>query len=301
MRLPTHAPSTTRLLYCLLLAATPLLASRLHAQDTTTTANLRPTPEGAVLLLTLVDGSVLQGRALEITATTIRFRSALGETEVPRAAVRSLRVADSGQLHDGAVWPEDPSRTRLFFAPTGRMLRQGEVYFADAYVFFPSVQAGLTDRFTLGAGASLFPGLGIDKQLYYLTPKLGLVSGPTFNLAVGALIAGAQGLTESPVGIAYGVATFGGENSNVSTGAGVAFHRGTTDQSALLMVGGAQRISRNVALVSENYLYTGNASSTVLSGGVRFIGERLSVDLAGFIAPSELTFPIPYLAFIYKF
>lgn len=66
------------------------------------------------------------------------------------------------------------------------------------------------------------------------------------------------------------------------------------------MVGGANQVSRSIALVTENYLYTGS-SSTVLSGGVRFIGEKLSVDAAFFASPSELNYPVPYVAFIYKF
>lgn len=154
-----------------------------RAQDTTATANLKPTPEGAIVVLSLIDGSALQGRVVEVTATTIRFQSAIGETSIPRSAVREVHAAAEGPLHDGELWPEDPSRTRLFFAPTGRTLRRGDGYLADAYVFFPSVQYGVTDALTMGAGMSLIPGLGLDQQVYYLTPKLGVVSGPELNSA----------------------------------------------------------------------------------------------------------------------
>jgi hypothetical protein len=286
----------------LALALTSTIAPRVRAQDTTTTANLQPTPAGAVVVLTLDDGSILRGRVLEVTGTFVRFSSSLGESSVPRSAIRSVKVLSAEQLHGNEIWPEDPSVTRLFFAPTGRMLRKSETYFADAYVFLPSFQTGLSDRVSLGAGMSLIPGVGIENQVYYLTPKLGLIAGPNVNVAVGALVAGAGWATDqSPFGMAYGVGTFGPEDANVSVGAGFAYSRGNTDGSALLMLGGSRRMTRNIALVSENYLYTGHASSSILAGGVRFIGETLSVDLAGIVSPNQLTVPVPYVAFLYRY
>jgi hypothetical protein len=299
---PTPARRVAALVaFALSLTLVATIAPRARAQDTTSTANLRPTAAGMVVVLTLVDGSVLQGRVVEVTPTSVRFQSALGETLVPRSAIESLRTL--GERTSGrAAWPEEPSRSRLFFAPTGRMLRSGESYFSDAYIFFPSFQVGLSDKVSVGAGLSLLPGVPIEEQLYYLTPKVGIVSGPDLNISVGALVAGAQWASDqSPFGLAYAVATFGGEDANVSTGAGVAYSRSQTDTHALLMLGGTKRTSKSIALVSENYLYTGLSSSAILSGGVRFIGEKLSVDLAGFFSTEAPTFPIPYVAFIYKY
>jgi hypothetical protein len=212
-----------------------------------------------------------------------------------------VRSNASTGVHNGEYWPEDPSRTRLFFAPTGRMLRKDEGYFSDAYVFFPSFQGGLSDRFTLGGGVSIVPGLGLDEQLYYLTPKVGVISGPSLNVAVGALVAGVGRLSdEGPFGIGYGVATFGGEDANVTAGAGFGFARSSTSE-ALLLLGGTKRVSRNIGLVTENYFYTGSGSSVVLSGGLRFMGEKIAVDLAAFTTGESDVPVVPYLAFIYRF
>jgi hypothetical protein len=276
-------------------------APRAAAQDTSATRNLQPTPDGQLVAVTLKDGSTLIGRVLEVTPTIVRFRSAVGESSIPRDAIVSVRVSAAGGAHGGEYWPEDPSRTRLFFAPTGRMLRKGEGYFSDAYIFFPSFQGGLSDRFTLGGGMSIVPGLGLDEQVYYLTPKIGLVAGPRLNVAVGALVAGIGTLSDAgPVGIGYGAATFGGEDASVTAGAGLGFDRNSTSQ-ALLMLGGSTRVSRNIAFVSENYLYTGSGSTVLLSGGIRFMGEKLAVDLAGFTTGESEIPVVPYLAFIYRF
>lgn len=296
-------PHSSRVTYVLCLALailTTILAgpAPARAQDTTRTANLRPTAEGRVVVLSLRDGSTLVGRVLEVTPTTVRFASAVGETPVPRGAIESVRETTATALHEGQLWPEDPSRTRLFFAPTGRMLHKGELYFNDAYIFFPSLQGGVTDRVSFGGGATIFP-TGLD-QAYYITPKVGVYASPTLNVAVGALLAGAPGLwSESPVGIGYGVATFGGEDASLSTGIGWGFARHATTSTALVMVGGQRRVSRSFALVTENYFVTQRNTGVGFSGGIRFIGEKLAVDLAAVGASGE-TVLFPYLAFIYR-
>lgn len=275
-------------------------APRLAAQDTTSTANLRPTPDSQRVKITLSDGSVLIGRVLEITPLVVRFASAAGESTIPRQAIRSVEPVEAAAMHNGEYWPEDPSRTRLFFAPTGRMQRRGEVYFSDAYVVFPSFQAGLASRLSLGAGMSVIPGLDLDEQVFYVTPKVGVVASPKLNVAVGALVAGAGGyLDEGPFGIGYGVATYGGEDASVTTGVGFGFDRGNTSH-AILMLGGSARVSRNLAVLTENYYFTDERNSGLVSFGFRFMGERIAVDVAAF-TPSGTDFVvIPYLAFIYR-
>lgn len=285
------------LVLSLALAAVP---QALRAQDTSSTANLRPTRDSAQVQVVLRDGSTLLGRVLDVTPTTVRFVSAFGETQVPRASIVSVRIVSASAMHGGEYWPADPSRSRLFFAPTGRMLRTGETYFADAYIFFPSIQVGVSDLFTIGGGMSIFPGVDLSEQIFYLTPKVGLYSSPTVNVAVGALVAGAQVISDnSPAGIGYGVATFGGEDGNVTAGAGFGFSRGNTSSTALLMLGGSQRVSKSVALVTENYFTSNRDAGVLVSGGLRFMSEHIAVDVALF-GGNNIDTVVPYLAFIYK-
>lgn len=271
-----------------------------HAQDTTSTANLARTPEGRMAQLVLRDGSTLLGRVLDVTPTTVRFASAIGESSIPRASIASIRLVSLTSMHEGEVWPEDPSRTRLFFAPTGRMLRTSETYFADAYIFFPSLQVGVSDLFSIGGGISVFPGVGLDEQIYYLTPKLGVYASPTVNVAVGALVAGVKILSDqSPAGIGYGVATLGDEDGSITAGAGFGFVRGNTSSTALLMLGGSQRLSKSVSFVSENYYLSNNSAAFLVSGGLRIMSEHMAVDLALFGSNKGVAV-VPYLAFIYR-
>jgi len=297
----THRSLRAVLRAAAVLCALALAAPSLAAQDTTATSNLRPTPDSQLVKVTLRDGSVLIGRVLDVTPTTVRFASAVGQSDIPRAAIRRVESAAAREIHNGQFWPEDPSRTRLFFAPTGRMQHAGELYFSDAYVFFPSFQAGLSDRVSLGAGVSVVPGLGLDEQLYYLTPKVGLYASPKFNVAIGALVAGAGSISdEGPFGLGYGVATVGGEDGSVTAGAGFGFHRSSASQ-AVFMLGGSKRVSRGIALLTENYLYAESGTSALISGGIRFMGEQIAVDLAGFTVSDGGVPIVPYVAFIYRF
>jgi hypothetical protein len=271
-----------------------------RAQDTTSTANLRITPEGRISQVVLRDGSTLNGRVVEVTPTTVRFVSSIGETTIARSAIASIHLVALTSVHGVEVWPEDPSRTRLFFAPSGRMLRQNETYFSDAYIFFPSVQVGVTNQFTLGGGVSIFPGISVDEQIFYLTPKVGLYASPNVNVAVGALIAGAGAISDqTPVGIGYGVVTLGDENTSATVGTGFGFQRGNTSSTGVLLLGGSTRVSKSFALVTENYLTTERDASIFASGGVRFMSERIAVDLALF-GGKGIDAVVPYLAFIYR-
>ncbi|MBA3670434.1 MAG: hypothetical protein H0W68_00230 [Gemmatimonadaceae bacterium] len=282
-----------------LLPPAALAQSDTTSRDSVATPEVAITPAGESVVLVLRDGSQLLGRVTEVTAVTVRFVSAVGESTIPRTTIVKARRVIGSSLHGGEYWPENPSRTRLFFAPTGRMLRKGEVYLSDAYIFLPSIQGGLTDRFTMGGGFSIFPGLGIDEQLFYLTPKVGLIASPTVNVAVGALVAGARFATkESPFGVGYGVATVGGEDASVTLGAGLGFSRGSSSSLGLFMLGGERRVAKALALVTESYVVAVNGAHVLGSFGVRFLGEHIAVDLAavGFSGGT----PFPYLSFVYK-
>ena len=80
------------------------------------------------------------------------------------------------------------TRRGCIFLPTGRTLKTGQGFFADIYALFPGFAYGVTDNIAIGGGMSLVPGVGIGDQIFYFTPKIGLVASETINFAVGALI-----------------------------------------------------------------------------------------------------------------
>jgi len=272
------------------------------------------------------DGSTLVGRIVAEDSTTIQIETSGGVLSIARSNVLSIATVREDDMHEGQYWFPDPNRTRLFFAPTGRMLDQGEAYYMNTYILLQSFSGGLTKYVTVGGGFSLIPGVNPTDWVYYLTPKVGLYQSNSLNLAVGALV----GLLPVNVddaanesngfGVVYGVATKGGPNGSVTAGLGYGYSGRSFSQRPVFMLGGEQRVSRRVALLSENYLYVArdigsacvpesctlsNHATGLVSYGFRFLGEKLSVDFAFFNAFGQNVNPIfpgiPYLSFGVKF
>lgn len=252
-------------------------------------------------ILTLRGGSTLIGRITAIGADSLTIDASVGRVSLPIASVIEARTVSADRMKEGEYWFPNPNATRLFFAPSGRMLERGDGYVSDYEVFFPGAAYGVTDNVSIGGGMSLFP-TGIDKQLYYFTPKIGGEVHENVNLALGALVVG--GIPdESTVGIVYGVGTFGPPDASITAGVGYGFAGTTIASNPVAMIGGELRVARNIALVTENYVIAStNSANPLFSYGVRLMGEKMTVDLALFNASGSGTgIGFPYVDFVFKF
>jgi hypothetical protein len=98
-------------------------------------------------------------------------------------------------------------------------------------------------------------------------------------------------------GIAYGVTTLGNFDTAVTVGLGYAYSGRST--APIVMIGGEYRQSRHVKWITENWIWHGGDG--FVSGGIRFLGERLSADV-GVVAPLiEDAPPFPIVNFVWKF
>jgi hypothetical protein len=156
------------------------------------------------------------------------------------------------------------------------------------------VQVGVTDRFSLGGGTPLFFGDG-DRPVWF-TPKIQIVSRRNAQIAVGVIHI--TGIEEFNAGIAYGVTTIGREDTAATIGLGYAYSG--DDRSAILMVGGDHRQSRRIKWITENWFWRGGGNGFV-SGGVRFLGERLSADVSLVVPLVDDAFAFPIVSFAWSF
>jgi len=252
---------------------------------------------GSSVGIYLCDGSIVYGHLERLDADSVVVVGTIGRVALARSSVRDVRSA--GAPHkgdDGSVeyWFPNPNATRLVFGPTGRTLPRGEGYFADYDIAVGSAAVGITDRITIGGGGLLVP----NSQLWFVTPKVGLVRGESFNLAIGALAGGWGGNGVS--GIGYVVSTFGGGDRSLTLGVGNDFY-GSRAREQIFMVGGEIRASRRISLMTENYVPT-TSSNALFSYGIRFLGERFAVDLAFFNLARQTQFPgIPFVGFSVRF
>lgn len=255
-------------------------------------------PEGEAQELRLTDGTRAIGRVETVEADRFTFRTTSGALmEVEVGTVDAIGPV-SGRVVGNEFWPEDPNPTRLFFAPTGRTLKRGEAYLGVYEILLPFVQYGITDRISIGAGTPLVFGGGGDTPFWF-TPKVQVVKMRSTEASVGVLHFVNVG--EVNLGIAYGVLTQGGTDSAITVGVGYAYLRGDGEDGGapVVMFGGDRRVSRRLKVVTENYVFDGGG---LLSGGVRFLGERLSVDL-GLVSPlgAGVFVAAPVINFVWTF
>lgn len=256
-----------------------------------------------IQILTTRDGSVRIGQILGLSDKSVRFGTRIDETFIPYEEIKSIRTVPRSSMRKGEYWAENSNSTRLFFGPTGRMLKKGQGYFADHYIFFPTVVVGITDNVTMGGGMSVFPGVGPSNQIFSFTPKIGVKAGEDLHLAAGALMMrwSWEGDPES-VGIFYGVATYGSPDGSLTVGMGYGYENGNLAERPMVMIGGEKRLSRRTAFVTENWLIPG-ADQPLISYGVRFIGEQITVDFALLNTIGEgASLPgVPYIDFVIGF
>lgn len=262
-----------------------------------------------VQILKLRDGSEIIGRTIEIGDSDILFQSSLGTNRVKKSDIAQITTIPRESAKPGGYWFPNPNVTRLYFTPTGRMLKKGQGYFSDYYLFFPGLTGAFSDRVSVGAGFSLFPGVGLERQLFYVTPEIGLYQSERVNFAAGGIYAAAPGWDIDgdnipTFGAVYGVASYGPPDAFLTGGLAFAFAEDKFADRPAVLVGGQGRISRNVSFVSENWKVPG-ADFVMISYGFRFFGSRMSFDLGFFNTlggSGDLGFlGIPWVDFVYNF
>lgn len=270
--------------------------------------------------ITMKDGSVLVGIVERRRGDSIAVRTqGMGTVRIAAPAVDRIEPYETPDRFEFPATPApaafrdslvDPNSTRAFIMPTAQTLPGGHGYIANYELFLLSVAIALNDYVMINGGMLLIPGLfGSENQIYNFGVRVGFAPARS-KTAFGI---GAQFLTipdESPVGLAYGVVSFGDADAKLSLGAGVAFETGRRywyssppSTSAVGAVSGESRISRSVKLLGELWIIPGAEALPVILG-VRFFGGQLSGDigLLFFLGGSTQDAPgFPVVNLVYNF
>ena len=243
----------------------------------------------------LRDGTKLVGRIVAIDGDAITFRTLGGlQLEFQRRDAERVREI-RGVMHGDDFWPNDPSDSRLFVAPTARVPRHGHGYFGIYELVVPSFAVGIQDVAMIAGGFSIIPGIAIADQVFYLAPKVQVFDTGPVQGAIG-LFWVQPGTEFESAGLVYSGITAGNRSSAFSGGVAFSFesHGGFNDDP-LLILGGETRVSRGVKLITENWFAPG-AGDSVFSFGVRIIGSRITVEAAA-VTSSEGGFVLPLVNF----
>ena len=254
----------------------------------------------------LRDGSSMVGRLTSVTRDSIRIQLNQGEVSLAKAGIVEVRQVRAGSMRNGEFWFENPHPTRLLFSSTAIPLEKGTGYYSNAWLVMHTFALGISDRFTLGGGATLIPGISLTDNLFYLLPKYTVLSSERTNVALGALVGffpfnddASDEVTSG--GLLYAVGTTGSRESNISFGLAWGYADDDLTDSPGFMLGGQGRVSRRFALITENwFLPIGGETEGVVSYGIRFLGETLSADLA-WVNVLGSNVSAPWLGFAVRF
>ncbi len=254
--------------------------------------------------ITLLDGSDFIGHFIEKSNLDITFSTnSIPRLTFPFTQIKSVVLVEDSELKNGEYWFPNPNATRYFFSPSAFNLRAGEGYYQNSYLFFNSINYGVTDFFSIGGGLEIISTF-TGEPIYFLTPKIGFELADNFNIGGGILLLGAAG--EANLGITYGTATYGNRNDNATLGLGWGFIDGDFSSRPTITLSGMKRVKRKFSLVTENWLIPifDDSYYNIYSYGMRFFSEKIAVDL-GFINNSDIaegiTIGIPYVDFVVKF
>ncbi|MCX2738765.1 hypothetical protein [Pontibacter anaerobius] len=286
------------LCFCFLLG----VASSAQAQ-TDTTSTQQPAPQR--WLVETKDGSVFQGVFLGQNEAGIRLMTeSAGEVTIPMSKVKSFRILDERNFKDGEYWFENPNATRYLFSPSAFSLRKGEAYYQNTYLVLNSFNYGITDRFTIGAGFELISTFS-GEPIFFITPKYTFPITEKVRAGAGILYLRSTGFDDfGGLGIGYGIVTYGNTDNNATLGLGFGYVDGSFSERPIITISGMKRVSRKIGLVTENWLVPDNELYGIYSYGLRFMGEKITVDLA-FLNNADIAesiiIGIPYVDFVVKF
>ncbi len=264
-------------------------------------------------LIELQDGSQLVGSLLQSDSIFIVIKTlSIPKIEIPVGRIKNINVVDDSNIKNGEYWFPNPNTTRYLFAPSAFTLKKGEGYYQNTYLFLNSINVGITDNISIGGGIeilSTFGSLteGSFQPVFFITPKIGFQVAEKVHIGAGLLYVSVPEFVSDErmgLGIAYGIGTYGTEDHNVTLGIGWGVVEGEFSNKPIIAISGMTRIARKTALVTENWFFPADPYYGVISYGIRFFGEKLTVDLAFLNNPdiaSAIFIGIPYVDFVVKF
>jgi len=221
----------------------------------------------------LRDGSEFIGHIKSQDSLSIIFETQSGTIiDIKRDQIENIEDQRSDFLIG-----DDPNKTRLFFAPTGRSLKAGAGYFSVNELLFPMIAYGITDFFSVAGGMTIIPGA--TDQLFYLNGKARVLNLEEFDLSAGILYTNITSADENGLTVIYANSTYGTRDAALTLTAGLSVS-GTENsgQYPLFIIGGELKLSNSAKLLSENWILTSPESGKIFSLGVRFFGKKVAGD-----------------------
>ncbi len=300
------------LVHALLLLVCSFVSLTAQAQDSAASASV---DSSQVYRVSVKDGSVYVGTILFRDANKLVMKTAtIPRIEISVLDLVRIEEVKSGNYKRGVYWFENPHTSRYYYGPSAIPLKKGEGYYQNTWLLLNSFNVGITENISVGGGFELISLLGAGminergyNPIFFLTPKVGFKVSDNFHAGGGLLYInvptdgdGSRG----SLGITYGVATYGSSNHNLSAGLGWGFVEGYWSASPAITLSGTTRVSKRLALMTENWLLPSEQYFGIYSYGIRVLGENTAFDLALVLnADIATVWPLgfPFVSYTVKF
>tara|TARA_X000001036_G_C20602508_1_gene775533 strand:- start:309 stop:1037 length:729 start_codon:yes stop_codon:yes gene_type:complete len=192
----------------------------------------------------------------------------------------------------------NPHDTRYFFGPTGIPIKKGKGYYQNILVTTNFFNYGISNNISIGGGFEFISTVS-GSPIWFLTPKIGHHISENIHMGGGFIMAGFA--AEGTVTLGYGIFTVGQSETNLSVGVGYGIIAGELSDYPAIMMSGTHRISKSIALLSENYVIRDNFYFGI--HGIRILSRKNSFDIGTIVIPEigEWIPALPYVGYVRVF
>jgi len=263
--------------------------------------------------ITLNDGSTISGKLLSITNNEVVIASgSLGEIRLQKEKIKSMILVSSFNEKISGIWFSNPNPTKYLLGNSAIPLEKNTGYYQNTWIFFNSFSYAFTGNFSISGGFEIFSLMAGEDGPYafFINPKVSFKVADNFYVGGNVLYANTLKTVDDfkGLGTLNGFCTYGNNNNNITAVLGWGWADGEFSSKPLITISGMTRVSKRIAFVSENWLIPGAGSNGgyygILSYGIRFLGEKTSIDLAFINNPDiaqEIGIGIPWLDFVINF
>jgi len=275
---------------------------------------------GTILQITLQDGSQITGNFVSQDDQTIIVNStSMGQITIEKSKIKSIKEIseENVKIKKGKIWFENPNPYKYLLGSSAIPKPAKTATYQNVWIFFNSFSYAPLKFMDITAGFELFSLLsksGDAPYVYYLNPKISTKVFKNFYAGGNVLYVNYFNHSNDDnsdftgLGVLNGFATFGTTNLNITGGLGWGFVNNDFAKKPVITISGMARVSRRIALISENWFIPGiNEDHDYYSNfsyGIRFLGEKNSIDLA-FINNKDISktifLGVPFLDFVVNF
>jgi len=216
----------------------------------------------------------------------------------------------NGRIKNNRLQRLDPNSSFYLFSPSAFSIDNGNLYFRDFCLFYPSINFGIANIVSLQAGAFWYPGMNYDNLPYVGNIKFSAFQSDIVSFAGGVSYIHLPDLEEQDIfsaGYAYATMTIGNRYNHASMSAGWGYiqeeDKWRNKDKPIVVLAGNFRVLNSISIVTENWLFPDkDTEDSLLLTSLRFFGRQVALDVGVLFSVTSIQKkinPIPVLNIAY--